>query len=61
MRLAFASLLLALSASSATAQDAPAPSADDAQLQAARALTCAAFLSEVSRHTAAGGQYGTTP
>lgn len=62
MRLASAALLLALLASGATAQVAPAPVADaDAELQAARAMTCAAFLSEVSRHTGAGGKVGTTP
>jgi hypothetical protein len=51
-------LLLALLAGPAAAQSADIPSPDVA---AARAKTCAAFLSEVSTHTAAGGTKGTTP
>ena len=58
MRIVAASLLCTLFASAAFAQSAPAP-ADE--LQAARAKTCAAFLNEMTMHTAAGNPGGTTP
>lgn len=60
MRHAAATLLLAFLAPGALAQSPPA-SPDDAELQAARAKTCAAFLSEVSRYRASGGEPGQTP
>ena len=59
MRLAPTFLLLACLAPAALAQTAPAP--EDAALQAARAKSCAAFLTEVNQHTAAGGDRGETP
>ena len=51
-------LFLALASGGAAAQAADAASPE---VQAAREMTCAAFLSEVSRHVAAGGSKGTTP
>jgi hypothetical protein len=61
MRATVATLSCTLLASVALATPAaPAPGAPD-ELQAARAKTCAAFLSEVSAHTAAGNPPGTTP
>jgi hypothetical protein len=50
-------LLLLLLLIPVAAEAAPA----DDDVQAARAKTCAAFLSEMSRHTAGGGAPGQTP
>ena len=63
MRNASAALLLVFLAAAASAQSAPdaAPAPPDPEMQAARTMTCAAFLGEVSRHTAAGGDRGTSP
>jgi hypothetical protein len=58
MRVAVATLLLALSSAAMATPAAPAP-ADE--LQTARALSCAAFQSEVSRHRATGLPRGQTP
>jgi hypothetical protein len=57
MRLA--TLLLALLAPAAFAQTAPPP--PDADLQAARDMTCAAFLSEVSRNAGVAALAGQSP
>jgi hypothetical protein len=56
-------LLFAFLGAAAMAQTpAPAaPTADDAELRAARAKPCGAFLSEVTRYQAAGGEPGRTP